>query len=173
MELFPNRNQILKELDLGIKIDSGAPCPVILSDEHKVILIFNLYSPVPTWDGTSVYVRDNNDDRGVACVQFSHYTQVKYGWPNDEVIAGHRYHRLGLLPYRIYEVENSDWLAELEKGNSVHQYHDKTRFMDGKHYIFYFHDSCLEIISREISIEVHNTDSLNDIARQKAIELYG
>jgi hypothetical protein len=87
-------------------------------------------------------------------------------------MVGHKYHKLGLLPYQFYEVENSDWFAELEKGNSVHPYHDKAQFMDGKHYIFYFHDSCFEIICREISVEIHNTGSLNDIAKQKAIELF-
>ena len=87
-------------------------------------------------------------------------------------MAGHKYYKLGLLPYRIYEVENSDWLAELEKGNSIHPYHNKVRFMDGKHYIFCFHDSCFEIICKEISVKIHKTASLNNVAKQKAIELY-
>jgi hypothetical protein len=64
-----------------IKMDIGAPCSVILSDEHKVILIFYLDSSKTTWDGTSVHVRDNNEDFGVASIQFKHYKQVKYGWP--------------------------------------------------------------------------------------------
>lgn len=172
MSLFFKQKPVLKELDLGLQMDIGAPCPVILSDEHKVILLFYLHSSDPKWDGISVHVRDSNDDMGIACIQFNHYKQVKYGWPNDEVMAGHKYYKLGLLPYRMYEVENSDWFAELERGNSIHPYHDKARFMDGKHYIFYFHDSCFEIICKEISVEIHNTGSLNNIAKQKAIELY-
>lgn len=172
MNLFFSKKPILKELNLGIKMDCGAPCPVILSDEHTVILIFYLDSCEPTWDGTSVHIRDNYEDVGVACVQFKHFKQVKYGWPNDEAMHGHKYHKLGLLPYRIYEVENSDWHAELERGNSVHPYHDKARFLEGKHYIFCFHDSCFEIICKEISVEIHKASSSNVIAKQKAIELF-
>lgn len=167
-----NQKQSLKEFNLNIQMDSGAPCPIVLSDERTVLLIFYLNHFDPKWDGTYTDVRDNNEDMGVACVQFKYYKQVKYGWPNDEAIAGHKYYKIGLLPYRIYEVENSDWLVELERGNSVHPYHNKKIFMDNKHYIFYFHDSCFEIICKEISVEIYKTDSLNNIAKQKAIELY-
>ncbi|WP_371381617.1 hypothetical protein [Sporomusa aerivorans] len=172
MDLFSRSKPILKELDLGIQMDSGAPSPVILSNEHIVMLIFYLNHFEPNWNGTTIHVRDNNDDVGVACVQFRHYKQVKYGWPNDEAYAGHKYKKLGLLPYRIYEVENSDWYAELEKGNSVHPYHNKERFMQGKHYIFFFHDSCFEVICKEIIVETHKAASLNTIAKHKAMELF-
>lgn len=172
MALFFNQRPVLKELDFGFQMDVGAPCPVVLLDEHKVILLFYLHNPEPNWDGTTIHIRDSDNDVGVACIEFTQYKQVRHGWPNDEAIAGHRYYKLGLRPYRIYEVENSDWFAELERGNSVHPYHDKARFMDGKHYIFFFHDSCFEIICREISVEIHRAASLNDIAKQKANELY-
>ena len=167
-----SKRPILKEIDLNIQMDVGAPCPVVLSDERTVILIFYLRHNDPDWDGTYVHVRDNDEDVGAACVQFKHYEQVKYGWPNDEAMRGHRYYEMGLMPYGIYEVKNSDWLAELEKGNSVHPYHNKESFMDNKHYIFFFHDSCFEIICKELSVEVYKTDSLNSVAKQKALELY-
>ena len=75
MNLFFKQKTTLKELDLGLQMDSGAPCPVVLSDEHKVILLFYLYSSNPDWDGTTIHVRDSDNDVGVACVEFKQYKQ--------------------------------------------------------------------------------------------------
>lgn len=169
---FSKKSVVLEKLNLGIEMDCGAPCPVVLSDERTVFIIFNLAQHNPDWDGSTVHIRDNDNDSGVACIQFKHYKQFKFGMPNDEACYGHKYYKYGLKPYEFYEVKNSDWYAELEKINSVHPYHNKERFLSGKHYLFFFHDSSFEIICEEISVDVFASDNLNAIAKQKAAELY-
>ncbi len=73
--------------------------------------------------------------------------------PNDEAISGHPLYAKGLKPYGAYRVEESRWLAELGKRNSVHPYHEKSKFLAGKtHYIFTFHDSTLEAIAKDFSV---------------------
>lgn len=171
--LFSKDNIELKMVGLDFGMDSGAPCPVVISDEHKLILLYYIQrTDKDYWDGTDIKVRDSDEDLGVTCITFKDYTQVKYGWPNDEVCNGHRYYKYGIKPYAIYEVLNSDWIKKIEKGNSIHPYHSPTLFKDDKHYVFYFHDSCFEIISTKFDVEFFYNKSLNEVARLKALELY-
>jgi len=41
----------------------------------------------------------------------------------------------------------------LVKMNSVHPYHKDDQFSKYKHFIFFFHDSCFEIVAEAYSIE--------------------
>ena len=97
---------------------------------------------------------------------------MKYGWPNDEVFNGHPYYDLGLKPYAFYEVINSDWIEEIKKRNSIHPRHSSELFEKDSHFIFYFHDSCFEIISKDFSIEVFKSRPLNDVAKEKSNDLF-
>ena len=141
--------EILKEL----QSDVGAPSPKVISDEHNVYLLFYLNAKDPNWDGTYVHVRDDND-LGIALVTFKHFDEFKFGGPNDEAISGHPYYGAGLKPYSIHKVENSDWIEQLEKQNSVHPYHKPEKYHELQHLIFFFHDTCFEIVCKDYSYEL-------------------
>ncbi len=73
-----------------------------------------------------------------------------FGAPNDEALAGHPLHGKGLQFYSVHRVEDSSWISELERRNSVHPSHNRQRFLEDKrHYIFTFHDSTLECVVNE------------------------
>jgi len=141
----------IEQIDTGFQIDVGAPTPTILSNEHEVYIIFYIYQPDPSWDGTFVRVRTNNDS-GVVTVKLSSFAQYKFGNPNDEAISGHLYYEVGLQPYAIQEVLDSDWIMELRRMNSVHPYHNDKSFSEYRHYIFFFHDTCFEIVCKNFEI---------------------
>lgn len=141
----------VKEINTNIQIDVGAPTPTILSNEHEIYLIFYMQKNDPNRDGSTINIRESTDD-GVATVKFSQYAQFKFGNPNDEAIEGHPLFHIGLQPYAIQEVENSNWIKELMKMNSVHPYHNDSMFEDYQHYIFFFHDSCFEIVCKKFEI---------------------
>lgn len=154
----------LKELDLGFSSDIGAPMPTVLATEYKVYLLFYIGKPNPNFDGLSVHIRGTNTDIGVALVTFDNCISYKFGMPNDEAIEGHPYYSLGLLPYSVFEVENSDWIRHLEQINSVHEHHKKELFNKYKHFIFFFHDSNFECVAESFIVEKL------DITMVKAVE---
>lgn|SRR3989338_3469495 len=143
--------EILKEL----QSDVGAPAPKIIADESNVYLFFYLKTDNPNWDGEHVNMR-NDDDLGIAVVKFNSFEQFKFGSPNDEAIHGHPYYSAGLTPYSIHRVENSDWIQQLEKQNSVHPYHKSEVYAELQHLIFFFHDSCFEIVCKDYAYELLN-----------------
>lgn len=136
--------KIIKILD-NIQSDVGAPSPKVIADEFKVVLVFYLQQK-----------SENNFD--VVRFTFNGYKQFKFGSPNDETISGHPYYKFGLKPYSINLVENSDWIQFLEKQNSVHEHHDKDKYNNLKHYIFFFHDSCFEIVCANYQYELVNEE---------------
>ncbi|MBI4359971.1 MAG: hypothetical protein HY564_02675 [Candidatus Jacksonbacteria bacterium] len=143
----------LKELNLGFSSDVGAPMPVVLATEYKIHLLFYVAKSNPNFDGLSVHVRDVNEDIGLALVTFRNYQSYKFGMPNDEAIRGHPYYAFGLSPYSFFEVENSDWIKQLEQINSAHEHHNKELFNKYKHFIFFFHDSNFECVAESFTTE--------------------
>ncbi|MBO9647284.1 MAG: hypothetical protein J7605_02140 [Variovorax sp.] len=86
----------------------------------------------------------------VALVHFPLMSTFRLGSPNDEALGGHPLAKFGLKYYSVHRVENSPWIADMERQNSVHPRHDKTRFLASKtHYIFTFQDSMLECVASE------------------------
>ncbi len=141
----------IKELNIGLHIDAGAPTPTILCSEHEVYLIFYVNKSDSNWDGTYANVRSDNDE-GIATVKFTQFAQFKFGNPNDETINGHSYYKHGLRPYTAQELFESDWIEELRRMNAVHPYHRDEQFKEYRHLIFFFHDSCFEIVCKKIEI---------------------
>ena len=156
---------ILKPLHLGFNSNVGAPCPLILSDELHLRLLFYTESPRdPNWDGTTVHIRDTEDDTGIAMVSFDIYNAYYFGSPNDEALSGHRYHANGLEPYSQYEMVNSEWLLSQEKMNQVHPYHSTRDFAAYRHFLFTFHDSCFEILAKNMTFETLNCSLMEGIS---------
>jgi hypothetical protein len=139
----------IEQIKEKFQIDVGAPMPTILSNEHNLFLIFYA-SDVET-----------KDDR-VVTVKFGRFAQFKFGNPNDESMNGHPLYELGLEPYAIQKVIGSSWIDELIKMNSVHPYHKEEHFLKYQHFIFFFHDTCFEIVAQGYAIEANSKSNMKD-----------
>ena len=136
-------------VDLGIRWDAGAPLPHLFQSEYRTFLTFYLYEQDPDWNGAySASAR-------IAIIEWRGCFGTMLGWPNDEALSGHRLWESGLKEVGYYgaaEVRNSSWIAEIEKGNSVHPQHKPERFAALRHYILLFHDSTFECLAEGYTI---------------------
>jgi hypothetical protein len=134
----------------------GAPLPLVLSDEHKVLLAYIMQEVQPDWDGTSVRIVDPySPHESLALVEFTLYSTYMFGAPNDEAFHGHPLAARGLRPYGAFHIENSSWIRQLERMNSVHPSHRPERFARLTHYVFAFHDSTFECVAQSFTITRH------------------
>jgi len=149
-------------------IDVGAPTPTILSNEHNLYLIFYVSKVDPNWNGKTIHMR-TEEDEGIVTIKFDRFAQFKFGNPNDEAISGHPLYKLGLEPYSIQKVIDSEWIKELIKMNSVHPYHKNEHFSKYEHFIFFFHDTCFEIAAEGYTIlensEINMRDEIQRIGK--------
>jgi hypothetical protein len=96
---------------------------------------------------TTLLLRYTTANDAVAIIKFPLVRIFKFGSPNDEALGGHPLSSKGLKFYSVHRIENSLWIGELEKQNSVHHRHNKQRFLENTaHYIFTFQDSTLECV---------------------------
>lgn len=151
----------IEQITEKFQIDVGAPTPTILSSELCVYLIFYVNQIDANWDGTTIHMRTENDE-GIVTVKFERYHQFKFGSPNDEAMSGHPLYELGLKPYSIQKVIDSEWIKELMKMNSVHPYHRDESFSNCEHFIFFFHDNCFEIVSEGYTIDENSKSNMKD-----------
>ena len=151
----------IEQIKEKFEIDNGAPTPTIVSNEHNLYLVFYVGNFNSNWDGTNVHMRTNRDD-GIVTIKFDRFAQFKFGNPNDESIEGHPLYNLGLKPYTIHKVVDSIWIKELTKMNSVHPYHKDEQFEKYEHFIFFFHDTCFEIVAEDYSIERNSESNMRD-----------
>jgi hypothetical protein len=134
--------------------DAGAPMPILIASEYRTILIYLVRLPHdPAWDGRSVTVIEPAKENHIALVEFFGCTATRFGAPNDEVLSGHPLYGKGLEPYRAHLVNNSRWITELQRINSVHTQYDPQHWVDRKHYLLGFHDSMFECIADRVSID--------------------
>lgn len=132
----------------------GAPLPHIIANDDGFVLIYRV-------EGSDA------DDDQVAILSVDGCLSLQFGQPNDEAISGHRLYPLGLGSYAAYEVLNSSWIDALETANRVHRSHDPAHYADYRHFIFTFHDSTLEFVARDFSVELSN-EPLVDVLVEKA-----
>ena len=134
----------------------GSPLPIVLSDEFKVLLLYIVQEAPIDWDSPSAYVLDSiTPDESFALVEFDGCWSHMSGWPNDEVFHVHPLAARGLQSYGAFQIENSSWIRQLEKMNSVHPQHRPERFERLRHYIFSFHSSTFECIADGFTVSTH------------------
>ena len=134
----------------------GSPLPIILSDEHRILLAYMAQDTPSDWDGSYVHtVNPITSDEPLALVEFSSYSSFMFGAPNNEAFEGHPLASRGLQPYGAFQIENSSWIRQLERMNSVHPYHKPERFARLKHFIFAFHDSTFECVAESFIVSEH------------------
>ncbi len=144
------------ELQNAPKPDIGAPLPMLLCDEHHLILGYLVSEADPAWDGTYVkMVTPESEGMAVACIRFKLPSAHLFGPPNDEAFAGHPLAPRGLHPYAAFEVHNSSWIRKLERMNSVHPRHNRDHFFEGlRHFVFAFHDSTFECVADGFEFQI-------------------
>lgn len=135
--------------------DVGAPMPLLIASEHRLLLAYYINEHDPEWRGTYVCVTGPAADFMVAIVRFDMLYAHMFGPPNDEAFHGHPLASRGLEPYAVFEIRDSSWLRRLERMNSVHHRHDPASFMDGqRHFVFAFHDTTFECIAEGFTVEI-------------------
>lgn len=127
----------LRLLDVP-RCDAGAPAPVVVADEERLLFGYYLQAHAGgrPFETCAIVVADS-------------YRALKFGYPNDEVLSGHRYAPLGLAAYNSYEVLDSEWIAEMAAVNRVHPSHSDKLFAADRHFVFVFHDSVLEFVASD------------------------
>jgi hypothetical protein len=134
----------------------GAPLPLVLCDERRLLLAYLIQDTPSDWDGSTVRIINHaSPNEPVALVEFSRYYAYSFGPPNDEAFSGHPLADRGLEPYGVFQIEGSSWIRQLERMNSVHPYHKPERYERLRHYIFAFHDSTFECVAEGYIITEH------------------
>jgi hypothetical protein len=125
----------------------GAPLPLVIGDEHRLVLAYYVEESSPGRDGSTIRgVHRADAGEPVALVRFKFCYAHMFGPPNDEAFDGHPLASRGLHPYGAFEVSESSWIRRLERMNSVHPHHRPDRFWRRRHLIFAFHDATFECV---------------------------
>lgn len=143
----------LSEIETLLFIQVGAPAPAVLSSEYKLYLLYYYHRDIEN-DGSfdNLKQRNINTDKGIAIISFKNFLIYKFGYPNVEVLQSHPYYSLGLEPYKIYEVVESDWVSKIEQMNKVHPFHNSVKYKMYKHFILTFEDSTFECVARSTEL---------------------
>jgi hypothetical protein len=109
--------------------------PVVWQDEHHAVVIFETDAATP-------------EERGV--LRFEGLLQSRFGYPNDEALAGHPYATSGIGFYGLFEVKGSGWLAELGRQNQVAFPNSPWPPRPFRHFVLTFHDSTFEALCMNV-----------------------
>ena len=162
-------NERIERLKAVPKSCTGAPLPVVLSDEHHLLLAYLTSQPDPDWDGTYVNVVTNDTESVVAIVTFARTSLHMFGPPNDEAFGGHPLAKQGLRPYSANEIHNSTWLERRVAMNRVHHHHSDSMFEDLRHFIFAFHDSTFECLARDFDVSLFRGSMRDALAHMASL----
>ena len=130
----------------------GAPMPLVLADEHRVIVAYYVLEKEFWQDPGTLSTEQGSFRELSAVVRFRGCIAHMFGPPNDEAFEGHPLARRGLHPYGIFRIEDSSWIRKLERMNSVHLQHKPEKFWKRQHLLFSFHDSTFECVCESFDI---------------------
>jgi hypothetical protein len=74
-----------------------------------------------------------------------------------------------LTPYGAFRIQNSSWIRQLERMNSVHRYHRPERYAELTHLIFSFHDSTVECVCKSWEIATIREEPQNVIQHARLL----
>ncbi len=138
----------LKEIKDVVSIDTGAPCPIVISADGVTAASF--YKQSDDFDEHSF--KENALNQSAYSVLFYGCMFSRFGTPSNECISGHPYYELGLRSFSFYELVDSDLIRDLIKINAVHPRHDKKIWDRFSHYILTFHDNMFECVAQKYEI---------------------
>jgi hypothetical protein len=135
----------------------GAPLPVVVADEHTVLLAYHA-RPKPMLkqlvEIETPQIVGARTSGSLAVVSLRRAYASFFGPPNDEAFEGHPLAARGLEPYGAFEIERSSWIREAERRNRVHPYHRADAFDALRHFAFTFHDTVFEALAVDFDVEV-------------------
>lgn len=155
MYMADNRDAVV-ELPGLPQSSTGAPVPLVLADEHHLVVAYEaepLRSPVGA--GVVHVVDPAGQPPTIVLIEFLRYDAYYHGPPDDESLHGHPLHSRGLEPYGAFVVNDSSWIRSLEQMNRVHARHDPQRYDQRRHFILTFHDSTFECIAEDHVVSIH------------------
>jgi len=160
-------------IDYPYPWETGAPLPHVVSDGCKVFLIYYIGESNPKWTAQEHVIIDLNTKRSdiTALVEFDHCYIYKFGGANDEVINGHPLAKHGLERYEAHIIENSSWLEEQVRINSIHRYFNQASWDGYKHYLFTFHDEMFECLAKGYRVDVFK-GSISAVFEVASIRLF-
>ena len=143
------------------EMDSGAPSPMIISNDNELFLSFYANKePISTVPRQ----RNIRYDVGICVMKFKKYVKFTFGFPGDETIRGHPYRKLGMKSYSFYELKKSDLIKSLQEIDKVHPRHNREKWKMYKHYILTFHDNMFECIAQDFEIREEKVSLYNQAA---------
>lgn len=146
-------SDIVKVLEDLVQPEPGAPCPLFVASEHRLLLAYFARDGDPNWDDAKANpVKEGAVDEPIAIITFVAPYAHTFGPPNDEAFAGHPLHARGLRPWRVQEVLASSWINSLARMNSVHPYHKQEQFDRLRHFVFAFHDTTFECAAEGVEV---------------------
>jgi hypothetical protein len=120
--------------------------PFVLADERRAVLAYLVQqTEIGEMSKESLAVKEDFREE-VAIVRLNRCKAHMLGPPNDEAFSGHPLASRGLRPYGVFRIEDSSWIRELERSNSVHPRHSPERYRQLQHLVFAFHDSTFECV---------------------------
>ncbi|MEO1246213.1 MAG: hypothetical protein AAFX56_11085 [Pseudomonadota bacterium] len=134
-----------RELELPFIPDTGAPNPVLLQTDDSAALLF----------GARQLMKDGGPSQvvGNAVVEFGQCHATRFGYPNDEAMAG--IPRFDGLSYGACEVSNSSWIEEIRQLNKK-SFPDAPYLVNAKHFVFVFHDSTFECVADGLNVDFNH-----------------
>lgn len=152
MYLIDERDRVVELKDVP-QSSVGAPLPLVLSNESTIVLGYIIQDSSPAWNGTALRVVDTDGPgESLAVVEFELYQSYMFGAPNDEAFSSHPLAARGLHPYAAFRIDDSSWVRQLERMNSIHPNHNPDKFRELKHFVFAFHDSTFECVAKNSRI---------------------
>ncbi len=150
-------------------IDVGAPMPIVMSNDSDLVLCYHVSNgPFNLNNGKTILVRGTSPNKdNIAVIRFWRYLSLLFGMPNDEAFRGHPLQKQGLHPYAAFRVNNSEWIRQLEKMNSVHPNHNSEEYAQQNHFVFAFHDLTFECVARNYEVTLYRAD--NEAEMKKAM----
>ncbi|MBB6127112.1 hypothetical protein [Mucilaginibacter lappiensis] len=137
-------------------MDVGAPCPLLIADDHNLRLIF--YSNDE--DQIELRQRDNIYDQGIIELKFIRHNFFSFGPPNDEALNGHPYYELNLGSYSFYELQDSDLIAKISTYGRHHHFYNTRAYEKCHHYILTFKEQLFECVAHGFEVYKHNETTI-------------
>lgn len=143
------------------QMDTGAPCPLVLADEHRVVL--------------SYLLPGSPEGSLSAIVCFKDAATHSLGDPNEDTLHGHTLWKSGLRHYGAFNVEHSPVIKELERMNSVARFYSAERFRKLRHFVITMHDSTFECVAQSFHFTTTDAEIASDRLKQmeKMMEPHG
>jgi hypothetical protein len=151
--MFQKHDKVVR-FDIGFEPEAGVSGPVLLQTDDYVFLTFNAVRMTSAGKRGTV---------GIGIIELERCCVTKFGYPNDEALAGHPLYKRGLQAYGVFEVLGSSWIQQMTEQNRVN--FPNTSDSEQRHFIFTFHDSTFECVADSLQATL-SIEPYEQISRQ-------